>query len=137
MLLQRADHAGEAVAIVSHLLHAESQVGPVERCGDDLRARDAQHREDLLPRGRRRAARQGQGARLAQVVAEFAQLPVDRPKRVAPFHDAVRLVDGQEWDLDRRIAHEAGQRDEPFRSAVEKPSLPAQCQIEDGALVGR
>ena len=136
-LAHQRDDPREPVAIVLHPAHLEPEIRPVERGRHHLRVRDAQHLEDLPPCRRRGAAGERQRLGLAQVIAQLAELLVDRPEAVAPLDDAVSLVHREQRDARTGVPDETGERREPFGSAVQQSGPPAQGEIEYGALVRR
>ena len=89
--------------------------------------------QDVGASGRSRASRQGNRRGPSERRAEHAKASVDRPEFVAPFGDAVRLVDREERHR-RACGHQASrQRCQSLRRAVQEGESPADRRVEDDA----
>ena len=83
------------------------QVRPIERSDELRRILETELRRDVAPHPARRGGRVGMKADPRQQLPQTPKLAVLGPEVVSPLADAMRLVDGDKTDLDRR---EQGQK---------------------------
>src|SRR6188768_1599752 len=78
-----------------------NQVRPIERPDELRRILETQLRRDVAPHPARRGGRVGVQANPRQQLPQTAKLAVLWPEVVSPLADAMRLIDGDETDLER------------------------------------
>src|SRR5690349_15783351 len=103
----------------------------VQTCALPICCRDPQHTENLLPRRGCRASGKRDRHGVAQQIAEPVEATVHGSEFVAPFHDAMRLVHGEERDRAARVYERSHERREAFGGAVQDPERPAQGGVQD------
>ena len=81
---------------------AIDQVRAIERTDELDRVLEAELRRDVAPHARRRGRRVGVQADAGKKLPQPAELAILGPEVVAPLADAVRFVNGDEADVNRR-----------------------------------
>ena len=94
---------------------------------------DAEAGADVVDDRGRRRRRQRQHARGAELARPLRELEVVGAEVVAPFRDAVRLVDREERDLDARELRDEALVVEALRRDVEQAQLAAAQPLGDVA----
>ena len=132
------EHGFECAALIVRRrrgLDGEGEVRPVEAGDDALGVVDVERGEDVVLHERRRRGREGDGRRVAHVVAGAGDLEVVGPEVVAPLADAVRLVHGEERDAGLGERAEERLVAEPLGRDVDEPDGPAPQRVEPGPLL--
>ncbi len=132
------EHGFECAALIVRRrrgLHGEGEVRPIEAGDDALGAVDFERGEDVVLHERRRRGREGDGRRVAHVVAGAGDLEVVGAEVVAPLADAVRLVHGEERDASLGERAEERLVAEPLGRDVDEPNRPAPQRVEPGPLL--
>ena len=111
-------HASEPFAVVSHALDAKHEIRPIERRDDHLCLRDPEDTQDVGACPRRGASGERDRDGITQQVAVAIESPVYGAELVAPLHDAVGFVHGEERHLATGARQLSHQRAEPLRGAV-------------------
>jgi len=118
-------NGGEPLAIVAYAADPELEIGTIERCDDDLGIGHPQNVQDVGASSRGRASREGQLSVDVREPREHTEPAIDRTEFIAPFRDAVRLVDRQERDARPRGRQPSRERWQPLRRAVQECESPA------------
>jgi hypothetical protein len=124
------DRGAERGGLVGRLLHLPRQVRPVEPFDEPLQPLQPELRDDILLHVRRRRRGQRDDGGTADRLDRFLQPEVARAEIVAPLRDAVRLVDGEEGDVDAGHHLQELRALEALRRDVEEAVLPC-AQIGD------
>ena len=122
----RGPHAPRSALVVGHMHNGKRKVGAVER-GDYLQGfLQAKGPGDVLadPRGRRRRQRD-HGRALVEPLDERADLAVVAAEVVAPFADAVGLVDGDKGNREVLDGRQEGRVRQALRRNVRDLKLAA------------
>ena len=122
---RRVDRA-LALARSAHLARRQREVGAGEAAHELRRVvRQPEPRDDLVADHRRRRRGAGEHARARQLRQQMAELQVIGPEVVAPFADAVRLVDGDQRAAQLREQSAEGRRSQALGRDVQEPQLAA------------
>ena len=106
-------------------LDLDAQVGAVEAAHEFVGGLKAQRGGDVLPDALRGGGGQGQAHGARELVAHGRQLAVLRPEVVAPFRDAMRLVDRQAVQIGGFQQTERARHQQRFRRDVQQLDLAA------------
>ena len=122
---QKAEQLGE---LVRRPAHVEKEVRPVEARDQHVRLPQPQQAEDVVPDGGRRRRREGcNDGTAGQGGDEGFDREVARPEILSPLRDAVRLVHGDEGDLQLLRERGKGAAVQPLGRYVQQAELaPAQ-----------
>ena len=109
-----------------------ADIGPVEAGGEDARIGEAEPLDDIVPGGGVGGSGQRYARHAGIVGGDRGELAILGAKIVAPLADAVRLVDGDERDIDT-LHHrlEAGKH-KALRGDIEQVEL-AGLEVAEGA----
>ncbi len=80
--------------------------------------------DDVVPHAPRRARRERRDGTIGKALAQPAQLPILRPEFVAPFRDAMRLVDRKQRNRDAREPFERIRARQPLRRNIQQAVSP-------------
>ena len=121
--------------VLGALLYHVAKVGAVKAGDVFVRIAQPELIENVVPHALRRTGGEGGDGNIGEVLAQAGELAVLRAELVAPFGDAVRLIDGEqrEWHL-FEPAHGvfAGQA---FGREIEQPESALRGGAHHGALL--
>src|SRR5229473_8000586 len=110
-----------------------SQISAAKTRDVFVRIAQAKLLDDVVPDALRGAGGESSDGTIRKKFAEAAELPILRPEVVAPFGDAMRLVDGEERNRHASKPRGRAIQGDTLGRKVEQPIVTLACAAKDGA----